>query len=178
MNEYNAARFFQNFDDIMKSLKIPYMLFFGTALGAYRDNEFIKIDKDMDFAILDEHFKWKKIDEALKNKGFRTEIIDHRHKAKWDGSVFAVKAYKYNEKADIISLIKQGENRISVGHINKTTFIESCDILENPIEKTFYGRIVKLPPEKYYKRTYGKNWNVPDLKYTHTEGRGGNIIKK
>jgi phosphorylcholine metabolism protein LicD len=69
-----CKKFLIDVRDILKSADIQYFLLFGTLLGAYRDNDFIKHDKDIDIGIFAE--SEKKIEELISSGTFAEKGIE------------------------------------------------------------------------------------------------------
>ena len=178
LNIENAKKFFYEFNSIVTELKIPYMLFFGTALGAYRDGGFIDVDRDMDFACYERDIRGRvgDIATAFKEAGFRVEVIDHRHKCDWDGREFAIKLKKYGERADFIFLLEDGDYYYSPGHTYAVTYREKKKVFQEMDEKDFYGVKVRLPKKEFYEGLYGKNWHIPDTKFTNVADYSERVI--
>lgn len=66
----NGISVLKKFDEIMTSINTPYVLAFGTMLGAIREKGFIKHDLDIDVIIWYEDYTPELI-ETLKKYGFR-----------------------------------------------------------------------------------------------------------
>ena len=67
LNSKKCKKFLTEVRDILNENNISYFLLFGTLLGAYRENDFIKHDRDIDIGILGESKEdfEKKIEEQL-----------------------------------------------------------------------------------------------------------------
>jgi phosphorylcholine metabolism protein LicD len=165
MNEENAKRLLFELDDIMRSLEIPYFLYAGTCLGAVREKGFIKIDRDVDIAILEENFRPGEIIKSLFYNNFEYELIDHRHERKWNGKPYAIKCSKYDEHCDISSMMKKGKYRYSPSHISTPMFVHTAEFIEDTEPVVMYGRTFLVPKEynRFLTEHYG-DWRTP-----HTE---------
>lgn len=77
MNKADAKRILFETDDILRKHGIGPILICGTALGAYREHDFIPHDNDIDICATWEHFKPKvpALIDAFKEAGFRTRPI-------------------------------------------------------------------------------------------------------
>ena len=74
----HADEILEKVDQVFKELNIEYWLDFGTLLGAIRDNDFIKHDNDLDFAVFLKDYT-PKMDDIFTKYGFKkikTFIID------------------------------------------------------------------------------------------------------
>ena len=65
-----AVNCMSDFIDICNSLNIPHFFIFGTALGLYRDSNFIPLDNDIDVFIKVDKKPPESLIKALTKKGF------------------------------------------------------------------------------------------------------------
>lgn len=66
----NGLKVIEEFDKVLTDNSIPYILFFGSLLGAIREHGFIKHDLDLDVAIWNEDYS-DEITKCLERSGFK-----------------------------------------------------------------------------------------------------------
>jgi phosphorylcholine metabolism protein LicD len=145
----NIMKFFIDFN-----LKYKFILFYGTLLGFYRENNFIENDDDIDVLIEREYYDnlLNYIDTNIKNYpdislGIKTDtIVQLFYK---DIGPFDI--YAFDEHNDNI-LLKWDGNLL----------FEKKNIYPLKVMK-YYGYEICIPnnTEKILIETYGKDWNVP-----------------
>jgi len=167
MNEANAKKLLFTVADVLENVGLEFSLSCGTCLGAVREKKFIKIDQDIDLAVLLENFQpiAKNIRTQLIEKGIQIEIIDHRHSESWDGSIYAIKFQGYGEHGDLASYMKIKGKRAIPSHLQSHWFVNTANFLEELSEIEFYGRNFKIPKDVdgYLTEVYG-NWQIPNKK--------------
>ncbi len=150
----------------LDSVGVPFCLFLGTALGAYRDHDFCPGDvDDIDLGIHIDHFaRMDEIKKAMERHG----LSEGSH---FDGGVAPERAFVRRHgdetgdrtKIDLFFLVpKDGkflwsfytdppQARIS------SNFFTSFDSVE------FYGTEynIPFPIENYLEENYGKDWKTP-----------------
>lgn len=131
---------------VFDKLNLPMLLCYGTALGAYRDGDFLPGDKDIDVGTFGEENK-DRIWQELKKEGFRKRGDDP-----WE-------RYKCVpvERNTIVDLFLFVKNVSYAKGVNVCARIpKECPGLEK-IE--FFGDeyLVPSPIESYLQRCYG-NW--------------------
>jgi len=168
MNEENAKLLLFEVDDYLRSINFPYFLYGGTLLGAVRERKFIEIDKDVDIGSLAEDFipRIDEINNGLREKGFKTEIIDHRHTAPWDKTPYALKFSKYGEHGDLSSWKINGDERFCPSHANTYTLVHPAKLLKDIGKIRFYDRIFSVPLmlNDFLTHKYGE-WRTPHKKF-------------
>lgn len=126
---------------------IPFWLYAGTFLGAYRDGDIIPFDHDSDLAIFLEDV----YNLIVAVDDFRSQ------KFKIDFTSWGAIATRNNEQTDIFFLKLKGDKRIWRGieydavdfqTFNAVTFLDK------------QWRIVDNP-EKWLRYTYGQDWRTP-----------------
>jgi len=134
---------------------IPFYLAFGTLLGAYRENNFIEHDVDVDIVLDAEYYN----DVHL--------LLLHGYFALYDLRVFRLDkniisfAYK-GDYIDLYFLKKCGAYHV----LEKSYEIESYQIDNEPTKINFIGEEFNTfnNIEDYLVKLYGKEWNTP-IKY-------------
>ena len=159
----------KEFKGILDKLNIPFMLFCGTALGAYRDGAFCPGDEDdIDVAIDIKYYdKLQEMKKAMSH--FQ---IGHSWLAK-DGLCPEISFIKLHEdschtKIDVFFLSKIDDQmcwRFYRCHNpeNHTTKGLNMDYMDNLQEIEFYGETYNILDdiEGYLKDNYGENWRTP-----------------
>lgn len=141
--------------DALDSLNIPFFLICGTALGAFRDHDFCRLDSDIDLGVLCEDIEGRE-DELLKTCtafGLSARWIengDPLHRA------FSVK--RPGVHADIVGFRKAGSERYIRDSHRRYALVYSSYLLENARPIEFLGRTFRIPnpPETYLRREYGE----------------------
>ena len=160
-----------DFKKVMDKLGVPFILWEGVLLGAYRDNDFIKSDtRDIDFAIEEQFInRIPEIMEGLKGEGFRIPR----------------KYFKLFEKTESIHL-KRGGSVIDLDIVHKKDNDAYRVVINKAEDKTkdyamivfpircfegteiinFKGIDLSIPrePELYLESRYGKDWKTPLLR--------------
>ncbi len=142
------------FHSVIEKTNITYGLFFGTLLGAIREQNFIAHDEDVDiFALNEDRDNVLRLLYELKNYDFE------------------VARYQY----DLLSLIRKNEyidiyffktkNKFGIFKLRVLTNEFECpaNILEHPARLMFLGMNMPVPnnPEELLIKMYGKDWRVP-----------------
>ena len=151
--------------EVVKKLpSLGWWISAGTALGLYRDGDFIKGDTDLDFAMLgyygiDGYIK-RTFKKGLFGGGYR--II----REVWDGDKVMQIAFIKNGMIvdfyfhwDMPTAIRTIENHGESGWTRM-----DADICLNPNWiLTKYGKL-PIPKEEYFEIRYGKDWRTPQDK--------------
>lgn len=150
---------------ILDGLGIPFHLFLGTALGAFRDGDFCPGDEDdIDIAVHCDHYEQKdSIIEAFKRAGFEW----HEYNAPNSISpeiCFQKKHEGWHTKVDIFFIVPRGKNVIF------TFYTPEAQNRQVPLEHflsahrvVFHGVACNVPfrPSLYMERNYGPGWKTP-----------------
>ena len=146
----------------IKKLNMPYWVSAGTALGLYRDKDFIDNDTDVDIAMLG----YKGIDKDIRERltGFE-EIRNVYHNGEpqqlafiKDEIIFDIYIHWQIEEYYYINTGESGIQRMPVYMYNTLKEIE-----------TKYGKLTfPKDPEEYFKIRYG-DWQIPQNKKAHYE---------
>lgn len=140
----------KDFSEIMNSVGIPFILYFGTLLGAIRDNGFIRHDEDVDLALHIDYFQnFKDSLPLLKNKGFELARIDERGFAS---------VIRNNEYIDLYFFSKYSDN-----YLGCCGEFAPLNIFSNTTKYEFYGNSYMIPQNypDILKLYYGDTWNIP-----------------
>jgi len=135
---------------VMDQSGVKFGLIYGTLLGAYRENNFIKHDYDTDLYVLEE-VKQDLLDALPKliNIGFEV--------CRYDGSLLSVS--RDDEYIDfyIFRKSKFFYRKNNVGLSAKATY------LENTVDYNFLGESFQIPKnvESFLVYLYGTTWNTP-----------------
>ena len=139
-----------DFKTVMDKHKIHYGLWFGTLLGAIRENGFIEHDEDTDIFVLEE--EREKVFNAL-----------------YDFEEIGLKVVRYQDKGEIISFMRNDEyidiyfyskalnQRVTVDNGIDGKYLESTEMID------FLGTQFPIPnhPKEVVKILYGENWHIP-----------------
>jgi len=167
MNHDNAKKLLFTVADVLDSRGVEFFLYGGTLLGAAREKDFIKIDLDVDLAILIENLipVAGDIAKGLRARGIRAEIVNHRHKAPWTGGTYAIKFRAFGEHGDLSGFTKINGKRAIPSHANLFWNVHTLRFMEELGEIEFLGRTFKCPKDVdgFLTEKYG-DWRIP-----HTE---------
>jgi len=161
MNEINAKKLLFTIADVLEDLGVEFFLKCGTLLGAVREKKFMETDRVVDLAMLHENLipVAKKMKNRLVEKGMRVEVIDHRHKRPWDGSIYGFKIRGCGERAELAGYKKIKGKRALPSHLKDYWEVITARFFEELDEIEFFGRIFKKPKDAiaYLTSLYG-NW--------------------
>ena len=148
-----------NTTNILKKNNIDYWLDFGTCLGAYRDNDFIPHDTDIDISICIKDLK--KLKQIIEDKNLM--IKNNLKVVRNDDDLFSLKLLKYKGNDTDKHVRRNGEDDPYID-IYIFDYKPKLDKIE------FKGDIHALPinTDKYLEYLYGKTWNKP-IKGKHAE---------
>ncbi len=136
--------------DVMDDTGVKFGLIYGTLLGAYRENNFIKHDYDTDLFVLEEA-KQDLLDSLPKliNIGFEV--------CRYDGLLLTL--IRNDEYIDFYFFRKHFYffRKNSVGLSTKSKY------LENTVDFYFLGKSFQIPKniEPFLIELYGTSWNIP-----------------
>lgn len=176
----NGLKVIKEFDEILTDNSIPYILFFGSLLGAIREKGFIKHDLDIDVAIWNEDYS-KIIKEILERAGFKLTknilVEDGRFAREEtyekDGigiDIFYI--YPYSEKEGYVCCFRNYPNSINFEHsIAKFGGLYSVQYyfpIEKKIKRILFENALLLPiPSNAHdimKCIYGASYMTPQPK--------------
>ena len=150
LNKESAKHLLLSTKKVLKD--IPFLLCYGTLLGAYRDHDFIEYDMDVDIALFDEDRE--KIDQLIKDGRFATyglELIRH------DYNLYSMK-YK-NDYIDLYFFKNHNKDIFKCGSL----FLRKTQILNGLTTINFMGEEFKTVNniEEYLLEKYGPTWREP-----------------
>jgi len=158
--------------EVLDRNNIPFFLFCGTALGAYREKAFIQHDPDIDLGVLgDDILKVKNIED----KRFR---VDKMFPSEENATEIAFVSNRYKVKIDIFQAIETPKG------LEHYSYLGLCDDKPNgrctflndfEFEKIdFLGKQYTAPGKVFLNTHYGNDWNVVK-KFSYFEGisKGG-----
>lgn len=140
---------------VVSKLKMPFWISAGTALGLYRDKDFIEGDTDLDIAM--EGYKGVDEDvvEAIRGDIMRT-IYDYQDRP------MQLAILKDGVLVDFYFHYKNGKNLENHGESGWTRMPKDI-CLKPQMIKTKYGKL-PFPQEKYFEIRYGEDWKIPQDK--------------
>ena len=143
-------------DDCLKHFKLHFWLCFGTALGFYRDRNFIPWDDDIDIQVIADEFEGKMDDvqEYLIKQGCVVRSVKRSSNSKMSIFVNGIKLQiqGINETPDLPNMVQ-----MKLFKYPKKFYYETYQNI------TFADREFCLPgpPDEYLTFCYGKDWNTP-----------------
>lgn len=177
----NSKEIIKEFDQILKELKIPYCLMWGSLIGAVREKGFIKHDFDIDIGIWIEDYKDELLN-VLKQRGFI-----HKDRLLVDNGISAMEdtVEKNNVAIDIFYLYKDSEGK---AYTCVFDYMDGCITWEDCLKKydnaklykyylNFPSKFIYVPFEDFYlpiphnfheilTETYGINYMIPDKNWS------------
>lgn len=146
----------QIMNETIALLNMEFWMSAGTALGLYRDGDFIKGDTDIDIAMKG----YEGVDKEILSKLKDYTIV---RSAYWEDRPMQLAFIKDEILVDIYFHWEEGENYVNYNNNGKTTMPK--EVYKPVFLDTKYG---KLPfpntPERYFEIRYGKDWKVPQEK--------------
>lgn len=113
-----SLEYLEDFKQVLDLLKIPFFLFCGTMIGAYRDDDFVEYDHDADIAVLSKHMSFEQMEEVKRlmvEKGYH---IGGNHKFLDKCTSFYPAKYGHNEKVDLYILYFKDPHYYFVSHLH------------------------------------------------------------
>ena len=173
----NGLKVIEEFDKALGEQSIPYVLFFGSLLGAIREKGFIKHDLDLDVAIWNEDYSIL-IRQSLEKAGFRLSksiIVDEGQFAREetyekDGiGIDIFYLYSYSETESYVCCFRNYPDCLNFEHsINKYGGLYSVQYyfpLEKKITRVIFENKIYLPipvnAHEIMRCIYGETYMIP-----------------
>lgn len=158
INKKTAKENLLKFHSIIEKTNIRYGLYFGTLLGAIRENDFIAHDEDTDIYILEEDRKLF-INQLFAFRKYGLELVRVRNNLMSfmsNGEYIDIYFFKRIKKYKIFNYRSIG----SKYHIKEKYILDRK-------KYTFKGEEFYIPSnaEKVLEILYGKNWKTPIKNY-------------
>lgn len=151
--------------EALDSLEIPFCLFLGSALGAYRDGDFCPGDvDDIDLGVNIEYFSRKdEIVEKFHEKGFAGGIAFEHPEGIGPEANFSKYYDGFKCKIDIFFLTPVGDKIAWVFYTNPPQVRLVNNYFDKFDKVTFYGTEYNVPGpiEDYLVENYGLEWKTP-----------------
>lgn len=165
-----AREFLLTLDSILNSLSLPYFLTQGTALGAYRDKDFVPTERDIDLGFLAED--WKDVVGELVKRLLEENIeVETRYRHAPFSYCHTVVAYVPGAKADLVSwhVSLNGRDRFALAPNDPINvprpyaIVHPRGLLEQRQEVKLFDRVFQIPSpiDTYLEREYGPGWTTP-----------------
>lgn len=149
----------------LDSLEIPFFLLQGTALGAYRDKQFVPHEKDIDIGILQENLL-PHVGTIIKN------FVDLGCEVESWAKPFdfcRTLVIRYNDtKIDIVGMLKWGEKRYTACPVHPSikqpyAIVHDAQLIENYQQVEMFDKLFNVPSpiEDYLQLEYGPDWRTP-----------------
>lgn len=142
---------------MLDSLGIRFWLSAGTALGLYRDGDFIPHDTDLDIGTLEITGRFDEMDRAFDEAGFSR--LEATHPSLTDKFQ---RAYLFlGVLFDIYSYTREGDT--IVAYTDSGKLVKPYGLFEDLNGVRFRGRAYPLPDpiEDYLEMRYGPDWRTP-----------------
>lgn len=148
----------EDFDSICKRLNIQYWLVFGSALGFYRDQGYIKGDSDIDVGVKCDNTTYLHLLDTMQKNGFDKIRTPPKPRGKDTGRLSWRHTWKHDIMVDIFRLDRDP-------HHTYATCQQALPFF-NGVEYVIYNKKkypIPTPIENYLKLCYGPNWKTPNL---------------
>jgi phosphorylcholine metabolism protein LicD len=152
MNQTHATKNLLDISNVLDQYGIAHWLAFGTSLGAYRDNQFIPYDKDIDIG-----FFYEDIDKVV-------EIIEQEYVPKFGFMFLRHKKDVISISRDMIYIDFMFFWSESDNNYRCHTFTIPHDQIDNGFSTVdFCGKQFNMvkDPVRYFRRLYGDSWTTP-----------------
>jgi len=160
MNNQDAKKLLLEVKSVLDDLEIEFFLLHGTALGAFREGDFISYDRDIDLGINEEVFrpKAKEIRDEFFKRGFKIWVFFAPCEL-----ISFVKIEKYKIRCDVIGYSKLGEERFAISRLQPFCSVFSAKLFEKFETIKFCGTEFNLPSPAidFIKEIYGEDWKIP-----------------
>jgi hypothetical protein len=160
MNHDDAKAVLFEVADVLEAARVPFFLLCGTALGAYREGDFIEGDGDIDLGMLMEDFRGRQRDVVaeLDRRKFKVQVISKP----WDFGR-ALKLEKDGIHVDLCGWMKHGDERFLSSSMKDYALVHNAAVIETMEPVELCGRMFRIPtPAKLYLiAEYGPDWRTP-----------------
>lgn len=175
--KYNFQCALEDMDDILKLKNIDYFLFCGTALGAYRERDFISHDIDIDLGVYcDISEIIKKLNDNNKFKLLRT-YPKNSNDIKTKKTEVCYLHLKTNVRIDIFKVEMINNKKIHYSYESLCNRKENkrCEFINNfnLTKIDFLGRKYNIPTIDFLISHYGDDWKIPK-KFSYSNGLKNN----
>lgn len=173
MNKEVAKRNLFDVTDALEALGVKTFLLCGTALGAYRDKDFCRLDSDTDIGFLYEDMAacHGAVQASLETLGFTVRVVGNN-----PGYPRAYSAYRDGEHIDIVGFSKNGCERYVFNSKRTYALVYSAYLLEHPVPIEFLGKMfcIPSPVDTYLWREYGDYMTESNDHVSRTRVKGYN----
>tara|TARA_Y100001973_G_C5185698_1_gene327693 strand:+ start:1434 stop:2093 length:660 start_codon:yes stop_codon:yes gene_type:complete len=156
IDEQNATEALFKVDDCLKQKGLKYWLCFGTALGFYRDGNFIPWDDDVDLHAVASEFEplFDEIKDIFIENGFVVRAVKRNESSKM--SLF------YKKIKIQLQGIFETDDLPDMVQTKLFKFPKHCYYDKSQLFN-YKGRefLMPGPPDEYLTFCYDENWNVP-----------------
>ena len=163
----------EDMKEILDLNNVSFFLCFGTALGAYREKQFIEHDHDIDIAIFDFNIKIEDIIKLFKNNK-KFKIVNTYPKNSDKKTEVSFKHKNTGIVLDIFEYTKKNNDYVAYTYngLCKEKKNSRCEyVWENGFKLNnikFFNKIYKIPEKQYIISHYGDDWNIVK-KYNYFE---------
>lgn len=166
MNRENAKKLLFDVADQLDKHRLPFFLIQGTALGAFRDNDFTPTEKDIDLGVLQEYLTptaFSLIGSNLNLMGYDVECVAMPFFFPRTMVVIG-----HDCKMDIVGYSQWEDKRFACSPVRDWlkkpyAIVHDRATLENYEVVNLFGRTfhVPAPIETYLELEYGPDWRIP-----------------
>ena len=147
------------FHTMMSEHKIPYIIAFGTLLGAVREKNFIDTDHDIDVIIFEQDLpRYLLLKKAFEKVNIKITYTDHIHRLEFDKN-------SVNSYMDVFVYKEYGDKYIDIDPVNRSkwssSFIYKSELF--PLKSYNIASLTVSGPNKpeyIFDRIYG-DWKTP-----------------
>jgi len=171
INQDNAYKNLCEIYDILQYFGVKCCLSHGTLLGAYRENNIIDTDDDVDlWADIDSVKDRIELEDFIRKRGFyvpplgdKTKPVNPKENAPYSDTV----AIKNGEKVEVWWFKKEGDYYYyDIYRPNSNQYIHHQKFYEPLSSIDFRGKKFNIPSftEEWLVMAYGENWKIPNSK--------------
>lgn len=151
INKQSSTHLLLSTKKVLDKHNIPFLLVYGTLLGAYRDRDFIEHDKDVDIMLFD--FTRPEVDKLIDNGSFAEydleliRKIDYLYSFKYENDYIDLYFFKDTGDKYTCAGLSMDKNQIDTG-VSEISFLETKFNTVNNIKKYLHDK-------------YGNDWSIP-----------------